>query len=87
MYAPGLQIDGSSYWRQGLGCFDEAPIGNFQDPWQGDIAESERAGAAYRTRHVGHAIMDHLVDYERWLAMGGGACCGNTAALVDCHVN
>ncbi len=82
-----VDIDGPGHRRQGVGRLPQAAIGDVQDPGQGHVAQGEGAGAAHRAGHVRHAIVQHVVDDERRVAVGGGPAGGHAAALVDGHVD
>ena len=77
---------GASTVRSLVGGVDAA-LGDFQDPGECHVAEGERAGAADGARHVGDAVVDHLVDDVGWAAVGGGPAGGDAAALVDGDVD
>src|SRR4051812_27821782 len=78
-------------------AFGEAGVfgGGFFPAFGGDgagvgergIAEGEGAGAAYRSGHVGDAVVNDAVDDVGGVAVGGGAGGFDAAALVDGDVD
>ena len=53
------------------------------DPWKGDVAKSKRAGTAYGSRHIGHAVVEDFIDDVSRIAVRGRFAGLDASALID----
>ena len=61
----------------------QAEVGDAERVGERDVAQGVRAGAAHGAGHVGHTIMDDVIDYKGWLRKRGRSAGFETPALVD----
>ncbi|MCY1528610.1 hypothetical protein D9M68_637210 [compost metagenome] len=69
---------------QGAAC---AFLGEGDDERQGRVVQRQGRSPRHRARHIGHAVMHHVVDHIGRLGVGGGFRGFRAAALVDGHIH
>ena len=67
--------------------FDCPQVGQLEHVRECGVVESLCGSARHGTRHVGHAIMNDVVDDVGRFSVGGGPRGLGAAALVDGHVH
>ena len=82
-------IDVHPLGDSGIGCGQSLPtiLRKLQDIGKRDVAKRIGAGPAHGAGHVGHAVVDHVIDDVRRVAVRGGPAGLDAAALVDGHVD